>query len=428
MYPNLYFFLKDVFGGEPWGFTRYVNSFGFFVALAFVASGVILTRELRRKEKEGLLNAGEETVTVGAPASPLNLLGNFLFGFVVGYKIIGAFLNDAGVNPQEYIFSTDGSWPGGIFLGGLFAALKYFELKKQALPKPEQRKIKVWPHERVGDIIILGAVGGFLGAKIFDNLENWDRFIQAPIANLLAPSGLTFYGGLILAAFLILRFAYKKGINLWHLLDATAPVLMIAYAIGRIGCHVSGDGDWGIFNTAYMLDNEGTIVAADDSAYLRTLASHPEYARQLAAEYGSTEAIPHARFEGPSFLPNWLWAYNYPHNVNEVGTSIPGCEGPFCMQLDPLVFPTPLYEIIACTLLFIVLWALRKKLRIPGQLFGVYMVFNGAERFLVEKIRVNNTYDIFGFHPTQAELISTALIIGGILMYTQRRKSNTITN
>jgi prolipoprotein diacylglyceryltransferase len=114
--------------------------------------------------------------------------------------------------------------------------------------------------------------------------------------------------------------------------------------------------------------------------------------------------------------------------VNEVGTSIPGCEGPFCMQLDPLVFPTPLYEIIACTLLFIVLWALRKKLRIPGQLFGVYMVFNGAERFLVEKIRVNNTYDIFGFHPTQAELISTALIIGGILMYTQRRKSNTITN
>jgi peptidoglycan/LPS O-acetylase OafA/YrhL len=54
MYPNLYFFLKDVFGGEPWGFTRYVNSFGFFVALAFVASGVILTRELRRKEGEGL--------------------------------------------------------------------------------------------------------------------------------------------------------------------------------------------------------------------------------------------------------------------------------------------------------------------------------------------------------------------------------------
>jgi prolipoprotein diacylglyceryltransferase len=63
---------------------------------------------------------------------------------------------------------------------------------------------------------------------------------------------------------------------------------------------------------------------------------------------------------------------------------------------------------------------------VPGQLFGIYMVFNGAERFLIEKIRVNNTYDIFGFHPTQAELISTALIIGGILMYTMRGKSITI--
>jgi prolipoprotein diacylglyceryltransferase len=70
-----------------------------------------------------------------------------------------------------------------------------------------------------------------------------------------------------------------------------------------------------------------------------------------------------------------------------------------------------------------VLWALRKRMRVPGQLFGIYMVLNGAERFLIEKIRVNNTYDLFGFHPTQAELISTALIIGGILMYTLRGKT-----
>jgi prolipoprotein diacylglyceryltransferase len=98
------------------------------------------------------------------------------------------------------------------------------------------------------------------------------------------------------------------------------------------------------------------------------------------------------------------------------------------MQLDPLVFPTPLYEIIACTLLFLILWALRKKMKAPGQLFGIYMIFNGAERFLIEKIRVNNTYDILGFHPTQAEIISTALIIGGTLMYTLRRKYNTAKN
>jgi prolipoprotein diacylglyceryltransferase len=87
------------------------------------------------------------------------------------------------------------------------------------------------------------------------------------------------------------------------------------------------------------------------------------------------------------------------------------------MQLNPLVFPTPLYEIIACTLLFLVLWSLRKKITVPGRLFAIYLILNGLERFAIEKIRVNSTYSIFGFHPTQAELISTMLMIGGIFLW-----------
>ena len=78
------------------------------------------------------------------------------------------------------------------------------------LAKPEERKIRVWPHERVGDFTILAAIFGFVGAKVFDNLENWNRFIQDPIGNLLSPSGLTFYGGLICATAAILWFARKK--------------------------------------------------------------------------------------------------------------------------------------------------------------------------------------------------------------------------
>jgi prolipoprotein diacylglyceryltransferase len=417
MYPNLYHFLKDTFGGEPWGFTRYVNSFGFFVALAFVLSAILLTVELRRKERQGLLGPKEETVMVGEPASVWSLLSNFLFGFLVGYKIIGAFFNGMDVDPQEYIFSSKGSWVGGILLASLFSGLRYWEKKRERLAKPEQRKVRVWPHERVGDIIVLGAVGGFLGAKIFDNLENWERFIQNPIANLLAPSGLTFYGGLIVAAAAILWYAHRKGINLFHLMDAVAPVLMIAYAVGRIGCHVSGDGDWGIFNTAYALDADGHIVRSSEGDFQKTLTANPGFADYLTSQYGSVESIPRAHVPGLSFLPNWFWAYNYPHNVNEVGTPIPGCEGSYCMQLNPLVFPTPMYEILACTLLFILLWMLRKKTRVPGRLFALYLVLNGAERFLVEKIRVNSTYDIFGFHPTQAELISTLLMIGGGLLW-----------
>jgi prolipoprotein diacylglyceryltransferase len=119
----------------------------------------------------------------------------------------------------------------------------------------------------VGDITVIAAIAGFLGAKIFDNLENWDRFIQNPIGNLLSPSGLTFYGGLILATVSILVFARKKGISIRHLVDSAAPALMIAYAIGRMGCHVSGDGDWGIFNSAYTVNEENKIVLATDSSF-----------------------------------------------------------------------------------------------------------------------------------------------------------------
>ena len=162
MYPNLYFFLKDSFDIQPWNFTQYINSFGFFVALAFVLSAVLLTIELKRKEKQGLLQPKEETIKVGEPAGWSELTFNFLFGFIVGYKILGAFLNSADVNPQQFIFSSKGSWVGGFALAFLFSGLKYWEKKKQVLPKPEERKIRVWPHERVGDIIIIGAIAGFL--------------------------------------------------------------------------------------------------------------------------------------------------------------------------------------------------------------------------------------------------------------------------
>ncbi len=423
MYPNLYFFLKDTFDITPWNFTQYINSFGFFVAIAFVVSALMLTVELRRKEKQGLLYPKEETVVVGDPVKWTDLVFNFIFGFVVGYKIIGVFFNPSDVNPQEYIFSSRGSWPGGILLAILFAWVKYREKKKQALPAPEQRKIRIWPHERVGDIIIIGAISGFIGAKLFDNLENWDRFIKDPIANLLSPSGLTFYGGLILAAVCILWYAKRKAINLWHLLDATAPVLMIAYAIGRIGCHVSGDGDWGIFNSAYTVAADGNIVPAARGVFETTLTQNSTFTQYLVGEFGDLNSVPHAYFQGKGFLPNWFWAYNFPHNVNEVGVPIPGCVGgSYCNQLNPPVFPTTLYEIISCTLLFLVIWNLRKRIRISGRLFAVYLVLNGLERFFIEKIRVNTTYSILGFHPTQAELISSLLVLGGIALWIYRGK------
>ena len=66
-------------------------------------------------------------------------------------------------------------------------------------------------------------------------------------------------------------------------------------------------------------------------------------------------------------------------------------------------------------ILFLFLWLIRRKIKVPGVMFSIYLIVNGIERFLVETIRVNSTYSIFGFHPTQAELISSGLVITGLL-------------
>lgn len=377
MYPNLYYAFKEIFGIDIAGL-KLVNTFGFFVALAFISSAWILTMEFRRKENLGQFIYTEETITIGAPAGFQELMINFLLGFVFGFKIIGAFVTSNALNdPQSFILSTQGSWPLGILLGLLFAGLKWWEKKRHQLAKPEKRVVRIWPHDRVGDLVIYAAAFGFLGAKIFHNLENWSDFIKDPIGSLVSFSGLTFYGGLICAGIAFIYYARKNKMNVVHLCDTMAPVMMFAYAAGRIGCHMSGDGDWGIVNT------------------------HPKPF---------------------SWMPDWLWAYNYPHNVVGEGVPIPGCSGPYCSQLVPPVFPTPLYELIVCFILFLILWSLRKKIKVPGQLFGLYLLLNGVERFFIELIRVNTRYEFLPFKPTQAELIASLLVISGIVVMARSKK------
>src|SRR5690606_15103347 len=140
MYPNLYYAFKDLFGVE-WNGLRFVNSFGFFVALAFLGAAYILARELRRKERAGLLVSKDTKIVVGRPASGTELFVNFILGFILGYKIVGLFVGGSQMpaDPQEFIFSGAGNWPAGILIGLLFTGLKWFEKNKQKLAKPEER-------------------------------------------------------------------------------------------------------------------------------------------------------------------------------------------------------------------------------------------------------------------------------------------------
>ena len=381
MYPNLYYAFKDLFGVE-WKFLRFVNSFGFFVAISFILAAVTLSAELRRKSKQGFLQPTEVQVMVGKPASFIDLLLNFLLGFVLGYKILALFIMNKSVtdDPQAFIFSDRGSWPAGIVLGLLFAGLKWWEKRKQVLEKPELRKIRIWPQDRVGELTILALVFGLVGAKVFDAFENWDSFIKDP-SSIFSAEGLTFYGGLICAALAIWWYAKKHKIGFWHLNDAAAPGLMLAYSVGRIGSQVSGDGDWGIVNN---------------------------------------------RPKPFGWLPDWMWGYNYPNNVARMDQDnpIPGCTDKFCFQLSEPHFPTPFYETVICFFLFLILWSFRKRLKIPGTLFALYLILNGIERFFIEKIRVNTKMHVLGFQFTQAELISSLLLLSGLVLWFYLRKRN----
>jgi phosphatidylglycerol---prolipoprotein diacylglyceryl transferase len=393
MYPNLYFAFKDLFNVD-WGFLRFVNSFGFFVALSFIGGAIVLSKELSRKERDGLLVSEEEKIIVGKPPSGAELLINFLIGFLLGYKLIGLFISNSSgdVDPRQYIFSLQGNLWAGIVIGLLVSGLKYWEKNKNKLAEPEERTIRIWPHDRVGDLTIFAAVFGFLGAKIFDILESPSDFINSikdlhrgtqDIGSIIF-SGLTFYGGLICAALAIWYYAKKHHIGFWQLNDSAAPGLMLAYAIGRIGCQVSGDGDWGIENT---------------------------HAKPF------------------TWLPDWMWSYHYPHNVISKGINIPGClDSQYCAQLPVGVFPTPFYETVICLILFFIIWSFRKKFKVPGTLFAFYLIVNGIERFFIEKIRVNVKYDIFGSHPTQAEIISFSLVVIGIILWIVLKKKSEVRN
>jgi phosphatidylglycerol:prolipoprotein diacylglycerol transferase len=417
MYPNLYYAFQDLFGIKV-GVLRFVNSFGFFVALAFLLAAYVLTRELKRKERDGLLQSQDVKITVGQPASAGDLLLNFMLGFVLGYKIVGLFLTsrDEAPDPQQYIFSAQGNWISGILLGVFFMGLKWFEKNKQKLAKPEERTIRIWPHDRVGDIVIYAALFGFIGAKLFHNFENWDDFVANPIEALLSFSGLTFYGGLICATLAIWSYARKHKIGFVHLCDAAAPALILAYAIGRIGCQVAGDGDWGILNSEYVTNADSKAVRADTAQFNAALNTHAAYYQRQFPGVPVSE-IPHKSTVAPSWLPDWLFAYSYPHNVLGDGVPIPGCQGQYCAHLPIPVYPTPFYETLMGLLLFGVLWSLRTRLKIPGTMFAFYLIVNGLERFLIEQIRVNNKMNLFGLHPTQAEVIAVCLSLFGLGLF-----------
>lgn len=206
-------------------------------------------------------------------------------------------------------------------------------------------------HKRLGEIgkppdwayemVFAALIGGLIGARLYFFFDNYSEVKDDLLGNLFSGSGLTWYGGAVGGAIGVILWAWwRKFLNLW-LLDLAAPALAAGYAVGRIGCQLSGDGDYG------------------------------------------------KPWDGP-------WAMGYPDGTVPTPPGV-------------TVHPTPVYETLAMGLGAFVLWRLRNRFRL-GILFAIYLIYAGAERFLVEFLRRNT--DVF-LGLTQAQLESLAMVIAG---------------
>ena len=240
--------------------------------------------------------------------------------------------------------------------------------------RAKRATVEASPAAIAGNLAFIAIIGGVLGSKLFHILENLDQFARDPVGMIFSTGGLTFYGGLIVAGLWIAWYVRKKGLRIPDVADAIAPGLMIGYGIGRIGCYLAGDGDWGVCSA---LENK------------------------------------------PGWIPAWLWSEDFSQNVVGPNMTPVDLVQQCVLNYGPIydgVYPTMLYEFAMAAVLFGILWALRKHPFKAGWLFALYLVFAGAERFLIEQIRVNNEFDLFGLVVTQAEVISAVLILTGAIL------------
>ncbi|MCB9257136.1 MAG: prolipoprotein diacylglyceryl transferase [Chitinophagales bacterium] len=361
-------FQTDAFPNIPF------NTYGFFVAMGFMVAAITASIELKRKGELGLIQPIPTTELVGAKPKWNDFVFPSLLWFFIGMKFLGALLHDRSLLTQgqetvAYLFSSNGYPIYGFISAALACAFTYYKINKEALAEPKEIKTNIQPQELIGELVFVAALFGVVGASVFEIIQpNSDMTLLELFSNPMNfLSGLTIYGGLSFGILGVGIYAWYRKIKPFVLFDSLSPGFILAMAFGRMGCHFSGDGDWGI------------------------VSSNPP----------------------PAWLPKYFWSNTYAHNVISEGERIADCVGPYCYELAQGVFPTAIYEIIMFLILFLIMWALRKKVtHLPGFMFMLLFVVSGIERFPIEIIRVTDRFSSF-FNLSQAQIISVGMIIVG---------------
>lgn len=218
------------------------------------------------------------------------------------------------------------------------------------------------------DVLAWVAIGGIVGAKLYYLALHWQDLVADPVRQLASRGGLVWYGGLIGGVVTYYWQVRQRNLPVASLFDATAPALMFAYAVGRMGCFLVGD-DYGLPTDSWV------GIAFPQGAPPSTAG----YLRSVGAEI-------------PMTVPD---------------------------SAIVTVHPTQLYEVGAALVLFAVLWQVSKRKLRPGQLFGLYLGLYGVERFLIEFVRAKGDRILFGLSTSQV----ASLLLLGVAAYLWTRRS-----
>jgi phosphatidylglycerol---prolipoprotein diacylglyceryl transferase len=146
---------------------------------------------------------------------------------------------------------------GICFALGFLAAGAVIGRRLRELGKPAD-----WTYE----LVFAALVGGLVGSRIDYLIQNWDEVSDDLFANLFSGSGLVWFGGVVGGALGVVLWARWRGWLGLEMLDTCAVPLAIGYAIGRVGCQLSGDGDYGVASDLpwAMAYPEGTVPTSEE--------------------------------------------------------------------------------------------------------------------------------------------------------------------
>lgn len=214
--------------------------------------------------------------------------------------------------------------------------------------------------EQILDIVLWGAPAGIIGARLYYVIFSWDEF-GGDILKIIniRTGGLAIYGGLIGALLSSYIYCRVKKVDYLNLLDFGGPYFLLAQAIGR----------WGNFT-----NNES-------------------FGTNTNLPWGMTSEIIQKRLEM---------------------SNIPG--------IDPNlpVHPTFLYESLWNLAAFFFLMWYRKRYKVKGELFFLYMIFYGAGRFWIEGLRIDSLY-IGPFRVSQLLAISFVVVFSAIFIIRRKK-------